>query len=65
MENHHFQWINPLFLWPYGHFQVRELLVITKGCMECISPTKPRLSQALFGGEGIRAQCSELAPPIE
>jgi len=26
---HHFQWVNPLFR--LGHFQVRELLVITKG----------------------------------
>ena len=27
MENHHFQWVNPLFLWPFSI----AMLVITRG----------------------------------
>ena len=46
--------------------QVRELLVITKGCeLSAFHPQNQDFPMQWMGGEGIGAQCSELAPPIE
>jgi len=43
MENHHFQWENPLFLWPFS---------IANYHKSAINPIKPTFSygfQAVFG----------------
>jgi hypothetical protein len=33
MENNHFQWVNPLFLWPFS----MAMLVIARGYQQTIS----------------------------